>query len=116
MPAQILKPSNFDPAKKYPGHPATFMVGRRPRRSATAGSAHVLLQHAGANGYVVAVIDNRGATAISKKLENTIAMRIHRLSETNDLVAGVQVAEAAAVGGWRTASAFMAGAAAAPTR
>jgi dipeptidyl-peptidase-4 len=41
------------------------------------------------NGYVVAVIDNRAATAISKKLENTLVEN-PSVSETNDLVAGVK--------------------------
>jgi dipeptidyl-peptidase-4 len=41
------------------------------------------------NGFVVAVIDNRAATGISKKLENTLVAN-PSASETADLVAGVQ--------------------------
>jgi dipeptidyl-peptidase-4 len=89
MPAQILKPANFDPTKKYPvilhiyGGPSAPSVSNSWQRDM------LYYNILAANGYVVAVIDNRAATAISKKLENTL---VHNpaVSETNDLVAGVK--------------------------
>jgi dipeptidyl-peptidase-4 len=89
MPAQILKPSNFDPSKKYPvilhiyGGPSAPSVSNSWQRDMLY--YNVLAE----NGFVVAVIDNRAATAISKKLENTLVEN-PAVSETNDLVAGVK--------------------------
>jgi dipeptidyl-peptidase 4 len=89
MPAQILKPSNFDPSKKYPvilhiyGGPSAPSVSNAWQRDMLY--YNILAD----NGFVVAVIDNRAATAISKKLENTLVEN-PSVSETNDLVAGVK--------------------------
>lgn len=89
MPAQILKPSNFDPSKKYPvilhiyGGPSAPSVSNSWQRDMLF--YNILAD----NGFVVAVIDNRAATAISKKLENTLVEN-PSVSETNDLVAGVK--------------------------
>ncbi len=89
MPAQILKPANFDPAKKYPvilhiyGGPSAPSVSNSWQRDMLY--YNILAE----NGFVVAVIDNRAATAISKKLENTLVAN-PAVSETNDLVAGVK--------------------------
>jgi dipeptidyl-peptidase-4 len=89
MPAQILKPSNFDPARKYPvilhiyGGPSAPSVSNSWQRDMLY--YNILAE----NGFVVAVIDNRAATAISKKLENTLVEN-PSVSETNDLVAGVK--------------------------
>jgi len=89
MPAQILKPRNFDPNKKYPvilhiyGGPSAPTVTNSWQRDT------LFYNVLAANGYVVAAIDNRAATAISKKLENTIVAN-PSASETADLVAGVR--------------------------
>lgn len=89
MPAQILKPKNFDAKKKYPvilhiyGGPSAPSVSNSWQRDMFF--YNLLAQ----NGFVVAVIDNRAATAISKKLENTLVEN-PSASETADLVAGVQ--------------------------
>jgi dipeptidyl-peptidase 4 len=89
MPAQILKPANFDPQKKYPvilhiyGGPSAPTVSNSWQRDMFF--YNVLAQ----NGFVVTVIDNRAATGISKKLENTLVQN-PAASETADLVAGVQ--------------------------
>ncbi len=71
MPAQILKPSNFDPRKKYPV--ILHIYGGPSAPSVSNGWQRSMLDYniLAANGYVVAVIDNRAATGISKKLENT---------------------------------------------
>lgn len=89
MPTQILKPANFDPKRKYPvilhiyGGPSAPSVNNSWQREMLY---YNILAH---SGYVVAVIDNRAATAISKTLENTLVNN-PAVSETNDLVAGVQ--------------------------
>ncbi len=89
MPAQILKPNNFDPSKKYPvilhvyGGPSAPTVSNNWQRDMLF--YNILAE----NGFVVAVIDNRAATAISKKLENTLVAN-PAVSETDDLVAGVK--------------------------
>jgi dipeptidyl-peptidase-4 len=89
MPAQILKPRNFDPNKKYPvilhiyGGPSAPTVTNSWQRDT------LFYNVLAANGYVVAAIDNRAATAISKKLENTLVAN-PSASETADLVAGVR--------------------------
>lgn len=89
MPAQILKPANFDPQRKYPvilhiyGGPSAPTVSNSWQHDIFF--YNVLAQ----NGFVVAAIDNRAATAISKKLENTLVAN-PAVSETADLVAGVQ--------------------------
>jgi dipeptidyl-peptidase 4 len=90
MPAQILKPANFDPTHKYP---VILYVYGGPSAPAVLDSWNtsdlltdqLLLQ----DGFVVVTIDNRAATAISKKLENTIPAN-PTTSETDDLVAGIR--------------------------
>jgi dipeptidyl-peptidase 4 len=89
MPAEILKPRDFDPHKKYPvilyiyGGPSAPSVSNSWKRDTLY--SNVLA----ANGFVVAVIDNRAATAISKKLENTLYEN-PAASETKDLVDGIR--------------------------
>jgi dipeptidyl-peptidase-4 len=89
MPAEILKPRDFDPHKKYPvilyiyGGPSAPSVSNSWKRDALYDNVLA------ANGFVVAVIDNRAATAISKKLENTLYEN-PAASETKDLVDGIR--------------------------
>jgi len=89
MPAEILKPENFDANKKYPvilyiyGGPSAPSVSNSWQRDILWNN------ELAANGFVVAVIDNRAATAISKKLEDTIFTN-PAVGETNDLVDGIR--------------------------
>lgn len=89
MPAEILKPKNFDQKKKWPvilyiyGGPSAPSVSNGWQRDALYNNVLA------ANGFVVAIIDNRAATAISKKLENTLA-EDPAASETRDLVDGIR--------------------------
>lgn len=89
MPAQILKPRDFDPKKKYPvilhiyGGPSAPTVSNSWQRDM------LFYNVLAANGYVVAAIDNRAATAISKKLENTLVAN-PGASETADLIDGIR--------------------------
>ena len=90
MPASIMKPKNFDPGKKYPliffvyGGPSAPVVSDSWNRDIWFNQ--ILLDH----GFLVAKVDNRSATAISKKLENTVLKRQASDGELNDLVDAVQ--------------------------
>lgn len=85
LPAEIMKPKDFDPNKKYPliiylyGGPSAAQVLNRWRSSIYYDQ--VLLD----NGFLVAIIDPRSATAISKKLENLIFGNLGQV-ELQDLV------------------------------
>jgi dipeptidyl-peptidase 4 len=89
MPAQILKPRDFNPKKKYPV--ILYIYGGPSAPSVKNGwDRDTLWQNVlAANGFVVTVIDNRAATAISKKLENTL-FENPSASETKDLVDGIR--------------------------
>jgi dipeptidyl-peptidase-4 len=88
MPAEIMKPANFRSDGKYPvilyiyGGPSAPTVANAWQQSVLFDQ---LLLGA---GYVVVQVDNRAATAISKRLENTILKRSGE-PETADLVAAV---------------------------
>jgi dipeptidyl-peptidase 4 len=90
LPAEIMKPKDFDPNKKYPlivyvyGGPSAAQVLNRWRNSIYYDQ--VLLD----NGFLVAIIDPRISTAISKKLENLADRNIGGEVELNDLVDGVR--------------------------
>ncbi len=90
MPAEILKPANFDAERKYPvilyvyGGPSAPSV-LDAWSTGDLLNDQLLLQ----DGFVLITIDNRAATAISKKLENTIPAN-PTASETDDLVAGIR--------------------------
>ncbi|MGA8223767.1 MAG: DPP IV N-terminal domain-containing protein, partial [Candidatus Acidiferrales bacterium] len=89
MPAQILKPENFDPARKYPvivyvyGGPSIPSVHDAWQPAVFANNLLVR------DGFVAISMDNRAATGISKKLENTLASAPGE-SETADIVAGIR--------------------------
>ncbi len=90
LPAELMKPKDFDPNKKYPlivyvyGGPSAPQVLNRWRPSVYYDQ--VLLD----NGFLVAIIDPRIAAAISKKLENLISGQVGGDVELNDLVDGVR--------------------------
>ena len=90
MPASILKPKDFDPNKKYPiilnvyGGPSAPTVTNSWSRSIYFDQ--ILVN----SGFLVAKVDNRCATAISKKLENTILYKASGEGELNDLVDAVK--------------------------
>lgn len=91
MPASILKPKDFDPSRKYPvilygyGGPAAPTV-----LDSWNGGDLFYHQMLLAEGFLVASIDNRSATAISKKTENVMAGQMYGDDVLNDLVAGVK--------------------------
>ena len=88
MPAQILKPKNFDATRKYPV--ILFVYGEPSIPSIyNAWQSFVLGDQLWLeDGYVVVGLDCRASTAISKKLENTFVAEPG--SSTTDLLAGVR--------------------------
>jgi len=90
MPAQILKPKNFSPIKKYPlifhiyGGPSAPTVFDRWQGSSLFFD-NMLLER----GYIVVRFDHRSATAISKELENRLTMMMSGPIEIADIVDGI---------------------------
>ncbi|HEX8335775.1 MAG TPA: DPP IV N-terminal domain-containing protein, partial [Pyrinomonadaceae bacterium] len=86
MPARLLKPKDFRPDRRHPvviyvyGGPSAPSVS-----NAWPGSTLLSDQLYLAEGFVLLAVDNRAATGISKKLENTIARGAFE-PETNDLL------------------------------
>jgi dipeptidyl-peptidase 4 len=89
MPAQILKPKNFDPARRYPVILHVYGGPSAPTVQDQWQNETLFDNILAAQGYIAVAIDNRAATAISKKLENTIAVTPGS-GETADLVAGIR--------------------------
>ncbi len=90
LPAQILKPRNFDPSRKYP---VIFFVYGGPSAPQVVNSwqRDVIWENILAwKGYLVVRVDNRAATGISKTLENLVVNREMGDVELNDLVDAAQ--------------------------
>ena len=91
MPAYLFKPKAFDPAHRYPvilhcyGGPSAPSV-----KNAWSGSDVFYHQMLLDQGFLVACIDNRSATAISKRTENVLLGQMYGDSEVTDLLAGVK--------------------------
>jgi dipeptidyl-peptidase-4 len=89
LPAQIYKPQDFDPNKKYP---LILNVYGGPSAPEVSNSWHsgyfeqILLR----KGYLIASVDNRSATGISKILENSILKNTMGDGELKDLVSSVK--------------------------
>ena len=85
LPASVLKPPDFDPAKKYPvlihvyGGPGSPIVQNRWDRDALFD--HLLASR----GYVVASFDPRSATGRSKQLEDLVVGKMMSDVELADL-------------------------------
>ena len=89
MPAEVLKPKNFSPNRKFPVVMFIYGGASAPQViNAWQGDTlwnQMLLEA----GYVVVKVDNRSATGISKKLENTVVKHLGE-AETPDLVAAAR--------------------------
>lgn len=88
LPAQILKPKGFDATRKYPVILFVYGGASIPTIHNAWQPALLANQLLLQDGHVVVGIDNRAATAISKKIENTYAENPE--SSTSDLLAGVR--------------------------
>lgn len=90
LPASLLRPPDFDPAKKYPvlihvyGGPGSPIVQDRWGRDDLY--EHLLAQR----GYVVASVDPRSATGRNKELEDAVVGKMMSDVELADLVAAVK--------------------------
>jgi len=90
MPSQLLKPKDFDSSQEYPvildvyGGPSAPNVENSWRGSLLFDQ--ILLD----KGYLVMRVDNRSATAISKKLENIILKDGYGSEELKDLLDAVK--------------------------
>ena len=89
MPAQILKPQNFDPTHRYPVILHVYGGPSAPTVSDGWQNETLFDNVLAAKGYICVAIDNRAATAISKTLENTLQAS-PGAGETADLVAGIR--------------------------
>lgn len=90
MPAQILKPRDFDATKRYPV--IIYVYGGPSAPNVVNGwqGDNYYNQVLADAGYLVVKVDNRSAAAISKKFENSCLKQLAGDSELNDLLAGVQ--------------------------
>ena len=89
MPAQILKPKDFDPARRYPVILHVYGGPSAPTVSDGWQNETLFDNVLASKGYIAVAIDNRAATAISKTLENTLQAN-PGAGETADLVAGIR--------------------------
>jgi dipeptidyl-peptidase-4 len=92
MPARMLKPRGFDPDTRHPvviyvyGGPSAPTVSHAWR-----GESRGLFEQLLANqGFIVFSVDNRSATAISKRLENRIVSHGYGPTELADLLDAVK--------------------------
>src|SRR5262249_786529 len=85
MPARILKPAGFRTDRRYPVIMAVYGGASIPTVTNGWQSDMLFYQLLLAEGYVVVKVDNRSATAISKRLENSVVGKLGD-SETSDLV------------------------------
>jgi hypothetical protein len=97
MPAQILKPKNFQSGQKYPVIIYVYGGASAPQVVNAFQWDTLWYQLLLEAGYVVVKVDNRSATGISKTLENSIVKRVGE-GETRDLVSAAALAEEAVVG------------------
>jgi len=86
MPAEILKPKDFDPDKPYP---LILYVYQGPSQPTVANGWNgsiffdqILLR----NGYLVARVDNRSSAAISKALESLLWTEHRQMESTGELI------------------------------
>lgn len=85
MPARLLKPRNFRTDQKHPVILAVY-GGASSASVANAWQSDLLFyQLLLDEGYVVVKVDNRSATGISKRLENTVLGKVGE-PETSDLL------------------------------
>jgi len=85
MPASILKPKDFRPDHRYPVIMYVYGGGSAPSVSNVWQSDSLYYRLLLAEGYIVVKVDNRSATGISKRLENSPIGKLGE-TETADLV------------------------------
>jgi dipeptidyl-peptidase-4 len=90
LPVSITKPRDFDPSKKYPVVVSVYGGPSAPQVANAFSLGAIWENVLNNNGYICMTIDNRAATAISKKLENLLLYRSPGEIELNDLIDAVR--------------------------
>jgi dipeptidyl-peptidase 4 len=91
LPAQILKPKEFDPKRKYPVILYVYGGASSPTVVNTWGGTDYYFNQMLLNkGYLVMTFDNRASTGISHALEKLIKGQVYGDVELNDLQAAVK--------------------------
>ncbi len=90
MPAEILKPKDFDPGKKYPVIMNIYGGPSAPTVSNVWNSGHYFDQILVEKGYLVVRFDHRAAAGVSKKFENMILKQFIGPIELADILDGIQ--------------------------
>jgi len=86
MPAELLKPKDFNPNKKYPLILHVYQGPSQPIVTNAWQSSIYFDQILLKKGYLVARVDNRTSTAISKKLENLLWTKFRQMESTGELI------------------------------
>jgi dipeptidyl-peptidase-4 len=89
LPAEVLKPKNFSAERKFPVVMFVYGGASAPQVTDAWQGDTLWNQMLLDAGYVVVKVDNRSATGISKKLENTIVNNLGS-AETPDLLAAAR--------------------------
>jgi dipeptidyl-peptidase-4 len=89
MPARLLKPKDFGAERKHPVILFVYGGASSPTVANAWQSDLLFYQLLLAEGYAVIKVDNRAATAISKRLENTVVGKVGE-PETADLLDAVR--------------------------
>jgi dipeptidyl-peptidase-4 len=90
MPAEILKPADFDPGRQYPVIFHVYGGPSAPTVFSNWNTARYFDQILLEEGYLVVRFDHPAATAISKKLENRLVRKMSGPIELKDIVEGVR--------------------------
>ena len=90
MPAEILKPKNFDPNQKYPIIFHIYAGPSAPTVFNSWNTARYFDQILLRKGYLVVRFDHPASTAISKKLENRVLKMMSGPIELKDIIDGVK--------------------------
>ena len=89
MPARLLKPKDFRPGRRYPVIVYVYGGPSAPSVANSWQGGLLLDQLFLAEGFVLLTVDNRAATGVSKRLENTIVGKAFE-PETADLLDAVR--------------------------
>jgi len=96
LPAMMIRPSDFDPGRRYPVVIYVYGGPSAPTVSSSWGAStrHYYHQLLADQGFLVLYVDNRSAAAISKTLENRILGHGYGETELADLLDAVTWLEA----------------------
>jgi dipeptidyl-peptidase-4 len=89
MPAEILRPNDFDPSKKYPVIMNIYGGPSAPTVRNVWSAARYFDQILSNRGYLVVRFDHRAAAGISKKYENLLLKKFISEVELADIVDGL---------------------------